>query len=343
MSAEKLMEDAFSIISEELEKIPGPTKRTGSNIFICCPFHDDKSPSLSINMSFEAKVRIGTFMCFGCPAKGGWNQLAEKLGLREIADWQHFKSNRDGDASRERRKVVERVRLNNYSIDRLFEEVGGAVLPWPAEKDWRGYPGKMIERVEGYMYVDQRNDDRDLMLVLPVYINGRYRGGVKALQEKPKDGPSYINTGGDWVLDYGLLGYDFIQKYDLFGCKAVVLVEGPRDWLRMALNKIPACGILGSKMFAERKLMLLMGLGIEKIYTLTDNDSAGGAMAKLVQKVCEGQIDCEELKLPRKKDDKGKLIKMDPDDAPQSIIDKVKAIVYQHKAPEKPKKKRKKK
>lgn len=319
------MEDAFSIITGEIEKIPGRKKRTNTNVFICCPFHDEKTPSCSVNMSYEAKVNIGTFMCFGCPAKGQWNTLAEKLGLQQIKEWQQFKGTTEGTLKRADKYRKEFENTNNHTKARLFEEVGKAVMPWPKEKEWRDYPGTMISRVEGYMYDDAGRDE--LMLVLPVYINGRYRGGVKALWEKPKNGPSYVNTNGDWVLNYGLLGYDFVRKHELFGCDAIVLVEGPRDWLRLALNKIPCCAILGSKMFNEKKLMLLMGLGIKKIYTLADNDRSGTGMVNLIESFCKGQIDFEELKLPRKKDEDGKLIKCDPDSASQSIIDKVKEIV----------------
>lgn len=321
------MEDAFSIVLEELERVEGRKKRTSNGTAICCPFHDEKTPSCGINTAMDAKVPVGTFNCLGCGMSGPWNQLAAKLNLRQIKDWQHFQGTSGATLSRANKRKKQFENTNNYTKERLFEEVGNAVLPWPKEKEWRDYPGTMISRVEGYMYDDQGRDE--LMLVLPVYINGKYQGGVKALWEKPANGPSYVNTNGDWILNYGLLGYDFIRKHKLFGCDSVVLVEGPRDWLRLVLNKIPACAILGSKMFSEKKLMLLMGLGIKKIYTLADNDKSGSGMVTIIEQMCRGMIDFEELKLPRKKDDDGKLIKCDPDSAKQSIIDKVKAIVYE--------------
>jgi len=331
------MEDAFTIIHEELDKIQGYTKQTHASFSICCPFHDEKTPSCSINISYEAKVPLGFFNCYGCGAGGPWNKLAEKLGLRTIKDWQNYTGTTAGDMGRALRNKKDAEATNNKSINRLFEEVGGAVLPWPKDKEWRGYPGSMINRVDGYMFNEDKKRD-ELMLVFPVYINGRYRGGVKAFWDKPESGPSYLNTSGDWVLDHGLLGYDFVRKHDLFGCDSIVLCEGPRDWLRLVLNKIPAIGILGSKMFGERKLMLLMGLGIKKIYTLTDNDTAGLGMARLVESYCENMIEFEELELPRKYDAEGKLIKLDPDDASQKIIDKVKAIVYDGRVEQKKKK-----
>lgn len=327
-----MMEDAFTIINEEIDKIDGYKKRTATNIEIVCPFHEDSKPSCSINLSHEAKVRIGTFSCWACEERGGWNKLAAKLGLRQVKDWQHFNGTTAGAFQRVSKYRKDFENTNNYSLDRLFEEVGGAVLPWPKKKEWRGYKGSLLTAVQGYMFNEDKRDE--LMLVLPIYINGRFRGGVKAFWEKPKEGPSYLNISGDWVMDYGLLGYDYVRDKDLWGCDSIVLVEGPRDWLRMAQNKIPCCAILGSKMFAETKLMLLIALGVKKIYSLADNDKAGRGMVKLIRETCYGKIEFEELELPRKKDEDGELIKLDPDSASQKIIDKVKAIVYE-KQPEK--------
>ena len=319
------IESAFDIIRAEIDKIPGYKKPKGDGIFVRCPFHDEKTPSCSVNLDDNARVRIGSFHCFGCGEKGNWNKLAEKFGLAQIAEWQHFKGSTDGALQKVNQQVKNLTSLTNQTLQRLFDEVGNSVIPWPKTQDWRSYSGKLIHRVEGYMYDDKRYDE--IMLVLPVYINGRFRGGVRALQEKPKVGPSYINLGGNWTLDYGLLGYDFIRKYDLFGYKSVVLVEGPRDWLRLIKNKIPACAILGSKMFSEKKLILLMGLGIEKIFSFPDNDSSGRGMAKLIGEVCGNLIEHEYLELPRKRDDKGNLIKLDPDNCSQKIIDKVKGML----------------
>jgi len=331
MAESMKIEDAYTVIMEEIEKIPGYVKHKANGVEIVCPFHEDSNPSLGINTSLEAKVKVGTFNCWSCGAKGGWNKLAAKLDLRQVKEWQFFDGSTAGQRARFERKKKERENTNNRSIKRLHEELGGSVIPWPKEKDWRGYPGAMIERVQGQMFSEEMRED--VMLALPIYINGRYRGGVKALMEKQETGLSYINTKGDWVMDYGLLGYDFIRKHKLFGCQAVVLCEGPRDWLRLVLNKIPACAILGAKMFSERKRILLQGLGISKVYTLTDNDKAGRKMAAMIGEICEGHLDFEELKLPVKYDKDGNLIKLDPDAAPQKIIDKVKAIVYEYNPP----------
>ncbi|AGS82035.1 DNA primase [Pseudomonas phage PaBG] len=319
--------DDLTHVLEELQEYGGRTKQMGSNVHVLCPFHGEKTPSCSINLSREADVPIGAFFCFGCGEKGAWNKFANQTGLKKLKKWQQFESNTDGGKLRFSKRQIELMGANNMSIQRLFDEVGNAVIPWPPERKWRSYSGKLISRIGGYCYNDDHRDE--LMLVFPVYTNGRYRGGVRAFFEKQDNGLSYLTTKGDWVKSYGLLGYDYMMKKDLWGCKSIVLVEGPRDWLRLVKNKIPSCGILGSNMFDAKKLQLLVALGIKKIFVMPDNDRAGKKMANLVKGFAkEFGIDCEYLKLPRPINEKGEVVKLDPDNCDQKIIDKVKELVY---------------
>jgi len=324
--------DALTHVTGELETYGGRTKEMGNNVHVLCPFHDENTPSCSINLSNEADVPIGSFYCFGCGEYGGWNKFAEKAGLTSVKKWQHFEGNTEGGKKRFEKRKMEMMGANNLSIQRLFDEVGNAVIPWPKEREWRSYPGKLVHRIGGYCYNEERRtkmDGGELMLVFPVYTNGRYRGGVRAFFEKQKNGLSYLTTTGDWVKSYGLLGYDYIDKKKLWGCDSLVLVEGPRDWLRMMRNKIPALGILGANMMDKKKMQLIVSLGIKRLFVMPDNDNAGRKMAKLVKEFAEeAGIPCEYLKLPRKTDKNGELIKLDPDNASQKIIDQVKKIVY---------------
>jgi 5S rRNA maturation endonuclease (ribonuclease M5) len=328
--------DDLTHVTEQLGIYGGRTKPMGGSVHVQCPFHDENTPSCSINLSREADVPIGVFYCFGCFESGSWNTFAEKTGLAIVKKWQAFESDASGQAARFRKKAIEMMGQNNLTIQRLFDEVGNAVIPWPKNQKWRSYSGKLIHRVQGYCYndagrgaMDGNQRDGELMLVLPVYTNGRYRGGVRAFFEKQKNGLSYLTTSGDWVKSYGLLGYDYMRKRDLYGAKAIVLVEGPRDWLRLVKNKIPSMAILGAGMFDVKKMQLLIALGIRKLFVLPDNDPAGKKMAMKVKQYSEAAgVPCEYLKLPKPVDKNGKLIKLDPDNCDQKIIDKVKELVF---------------
>lgn len=59
--------DIVSLISEHV-----PLKRTGRRYSGCCPFHDEKTPSFSVN------PELGFFYCFGCHKKRGCYNFFER-------------------------------------------------------------------------------------------------------------------------------------------------------------------------------------------------------------------------------------------------------------------------
>lgn len=319
--------DDITHVLDQLASLGGYQKQAGGNRHVCCPFHQEKTPSCSVNVSRDASVSIGTFYCYGCGEKGNWNKFADKTGLVGLKSYQAFERTTESANIRMMKKRMELLGSDNRTIQRLFDEVGNAIIPWPEDRNWRSYSGKLIARIGGYCYNDEQHDE--LMLVLPVYINGRYRGGVRAFFEKQDNGMSYLTIKGDWVKSYGLLGYDYLRKKDMWGCRAIVLVEGPRDWLRLIKNKIPSCAILGANMMDEKKMMLLAALGVKKVFALPDNDNAGKKMASMVEDFAKkAGMAFQYLKLPRERDSDGKIIKIDPDNAPVSIIKEVKRLVY---------------
>ena len=81
--------DDLTHVQNEIEKFGGRTKFMGSNIHVQCPFHDENSPSCSINLSRESDVPIGAFYCFGCGVFGGWNKFALKAGLSASRSGRH--------------------------------------------------------------------------------------------------------------------------------------------------------------------------------------------------------------------------------------------------------------
>lgn len=311
---------AFEIISQALQGVRGEHK--GDSFWICCPFHDERSPSCSVNLDDTKAVPVGFYYCFGCPARGHWNTLANKLNLPEIKDWQNFKEN----AGQQLRVKLKSAMLTE--TDKLMGEIKSNVaIPWPEDKEWRGYKGKLITKLGGQLYNDPRKDE--LMLVFPVFINKKLRGAVRALLKKVDKRASYLTTEGNWVKAHGLFGYDvakaLIKKR---GLKRVVLVEGPRDALRLLSKGIPACAVLGTKNFSQKKALYLTAMGVDEILVMPDNDRAGKEMWLLVKEQIGTLCKATYLQLPKEKDDKGKLIKLDPDCAPVEIIREVKKLVY---------------
>lgn len=59
-------------------------KSQGDELALCCPFHDDASPSCFIN------AKKNRFCCHGCGAKGDvieWTMRSESLDFRQACDW----------------------------------------------------------------------------------------------------------------------------------------------------------------------------------------------------------------------------------------------------------------
>lgn len=324
------MSDARQIIFEELStKFYGNKKLAGDSYMIQCPYHDDRTPSGGVNLAVDSDIPLGFYHCFGCGEKRHWNALAKDLGMEQIKGWQlNFSGN---GTNYDQNKRAGRSGYLSYD-DKLRKSLNtGEMIQWPVVESWRGYKGALIRKLGGLYYNDPMTDE--VMLFFPVEVNRSYKGGVRAYMEKQVNGLSYLTSKGSWVKDYGLLGYEYIKNIvRKKGYTAIVLVEGPRDMLRLVDSKIPALAVLGSENITRKKIMrvLAMSSKLDTIYVMPDNDKAGTKMYKHVKEAADGMVKVKHLKLPKEKDEEGKLIKMDPDNAPKKIIRMAKKIIEQH-------------
>ena len=85
-------------ISVELEKKTKLVKK-GKDIWCCCPFHNEKTPSCKINDD------LGSFYCFGCGAKGDIFTIYQDLfnytfldAVKELAERAGIKINLSDDS-----------------------------------------------------------------------------------------------------------------------------------------------------------------------------------------------------------------------------------------------------
>lgn len=320
--------DNFQIIQDELTRYGGRQKTTSNSRFICCPFPEhggvDKTPSLGVNMEIDGKIPLGFVHCFGCGTKGPWNKLAEVANLDKIKEWATSSDVSTKLISHE----VEEGLLGDTGL--TFKSVlkkmkcEEAIL-WPESLEWRGFPGRLIQKVGGHIVNDEYAES--VGVLFPIKINGKVRGGVKAIYERKHDKQrAYDNMKGEWVKKYGLFPYMFaakmIKKYRI---PFVFVVEGPRDALRLCSLGIPAVAILGATSMSEVKALLIMNLRVTHAYIMSDNDKGGDTMAKTAKKFLKDteSLEVKRLKLPRKKDENGKIIKMDPGNAPRKIIKRI--------------------
>jgi 5S rRNA maturation endonuclease (ribonuclease M5) len=274
------------LVRSELEKLT--TKKTiGRNYsVILCPFHADSSPSARV-LHYPDGQGSGSMKCYACGSKATWNQLAEVLGLRKYGK---------KDAATDSMEVPS---TNLESLDDTFlhdkssEDEGLKFLSLLSEKHqqraglvlgkWRGFQLEFLHDL-GFQLVKVVKTGR-YYVYLPIQINGRLHGYIKAQINKPKDKaiPSYINSKGGWSRKYGLFPFDqAIAMMREKGLTTIALVEGPRDALRLIRFGIPAVCIMGTQSWSDSKMKKIRNAGVDRIILMMDGDKAGKAASKRI-------------------------------------------------------------
>jgi len=297
---------ATDIILDAIATYGGKQKSTKDSRLIICPYHDDRTPSLNINIS-KPGFKVGTFHCWGCDESGNWNKLAEKLGLPKIAKWQTEEATMH-EISKDREQAL--LGVDMFKTKPFADALGvDEIQHWQDNKMWRGFNGDLLHEIGCQFVIDRRTDEPHLMCV--VKMHGKIVGAIKAILEKKyKKQLSYITSPGAWVKDRGIFPFDHVRKMvKKHRYRFIILVEGPRDALRLIAEGLPAVAILGANNIGQKKLLNILSIGdIQHVFTMPDNDKGGKLMHELV----------------KEKDDKGELIPMDPCSAPKHIIKSVK-------------------
>ena len=320
--------DNLEIIKSALQQLGGHQKTAGEWRMVCCPFpdHQDRSPSCGVYMRRDGGRRnLGSFNCLGCGKHGDWNKFAEVAGLPTIKAW----NNKEREVGQLITKDMDERLLGSdtLTIKRVLRVMRcEEAQPWPEAIPWRGFKGELLNLIGGLIINDYYNDS--VAVLFPIKIAGQVRGAVKAIYEKKtKEQLGYVTMTGEWVNSYGLFPFEFtkrmIQKFNF-----VILVEGPRDALRLIKLGIPAIAVLGANTIGKQKALMLTSLGVETFYVMPDNDAAGGKLWKNLKNAL-GTRKCEpkRLKLPKEYNEKGKLIKMDPFSAPHEVVSNLKALL----------------
>lgn len=246
----------------ELARYSGEIKRTDGSSYILCPFHSERTPSGRVFHSTTTK-NPGFFLCYGCGKKAKWDELAPVIGLKPIA-WAKPEEQFAG-------RVVRPV-VADADAER---EIQFSSLP--KDKVWRSISTNLLRDIgcrKAHYYYPKQDIHGKTWVYMPVLVHGELVGYTRARIKKEKDSPSYINSKGGWVKDYGLFPYDYtapIAKLKRY----VVLVEGQRDVLRLLSLGIPSLAIMGTQSWSERKTRLLEMLDIDLAVLLMDGDDAG--------------------------------------------------------------------
>jgi len=315
---------AQEIIRDALEAFPGQKKYLRSSIHVLCPFHDENTPSCSVHTeSADNFVPIGWFYCFGCGKTGPWNEFAEQTGLQKIGKNDSVQENtRNVDLKKLRHELLAEGKL---TLDILTKILGAKLAIDFTFPIWRTIDGNLLRRIGAKLIVTEREQEQ--MVMLPIYINKELVGGIKARMKKQKGEVSYLNMVGEWAKTQGLFPFDYaIKLAKRKGSKYLVLVEGPRDALRLLMYGIPAIAILGIEQWSAEKRDILLATGFD-ILICMDGDGPGVKATNIISKDLKKYMSAKVFRL---KDYAIKLHKkkLDPGNMPMSLIKKVKQFCY---------------
>ena len=298
-------------------------RKNNNSIWICCPFHLEKTPSCSINLQ-EGKYPIGTFYCFGCTESGSWDKLAEKLGVAKLG-----KKTNSFVVHKERTNELKSKLLRNKKVDTV--RIKKCEIP-----DWRGINGKLLEKLGATVYI--RNKVK--FIDLPIIVDNEHLADIKARFIKPKNKfiPSYVNSNASKTKEYGLFPYHYVDKLlknkvnwknKETKAKYICLVEGPRDALGLIQFGIPALAILGTYSWNKDKLRLLKILCVLHdvgIIVIMDSDEAGTKAQKtIVADLKKFGVEYKQVKLKRWAKEYN-MDKLDPMSAPLELKKSIRSL-----------------
>lgn len=262
-------------IIDQLRSIPGNKKVSGKSTFILCPFHSEKSPSARV---FHDN---GYLVCYGCGARKSYSVWSTEYGLMKMGKGNlpingevpknRFLTNLLNAPADETDKAAN---LDDFKFLELNCDLAKRI---GLQTRWRGFPTKWLMSAVGAKLAFNTLTGRHYVW-LPVVVRSRLRGYVLAQLKKPADKsvPSYINAPGKWSLRYGLFPLD--ASIDLMvekGLTTIVVVEGPRDALRLLKLGIPAVSMLGTHSWTDIKSRMLELSGVETVVLMLDGDKAG--------------------------------------------------------------------
>lgn len=268
-------------VKDQLRRVVGNKGVHDKYTMIKCPFHADSTPSGRIAHDETRPGSVGRFKCYACAKKADWIELSEKLGLDPFPNVKStkvpgFNAEAYDEVLLPAAKTAAREDLEFFELNAK----GARRLGLP-DLEWRDFSFAFLKKVNAQGCVV--TETNRAYVYLPVNIKGKTRGYVKALPKKIDKLPGYFNSPGAWSHKHGLLFYDEAVALMLrLGLRTLVLVEGPRDALRLLRDKIPAIAILGTQSWSKRKLEWLEESEANKIILCMDGDVAGRAATRLL-------------------------------------------------------------
>lgn len=291
----KIQTDIVDVIGHYL-----PLRKSGANFVCLCPFHDDKSPSMSVSPS------KGIFHCFACKAGGDaikfvmdYEKLSYPEAIEKIASMNNFSLNYikgNSEIPKENKQILENINAYYRSfLPRVNEAINYL--------NSRGISPELITKFElGFAPDSQhtlrvlQNENIEIKEALEVGIvkqneNGIYASfinritfpiynhsgkivgfGGRTISNNPA---KYVNSPQSEVFDKSTLFYGYhIAKREIFTKNQIIITEGYLDVIMLHKAGFSnAVAVLGTAL--TTKHLPLLRRGELEVILCFDGDLAG--------------------------------------------------------------------
>jgi DNA primase len=319
-------------LASEVTKV----KRTGRSVMAVCPFHSEKTPSLSIDAA------RGLYHCFGCGESGDvfrWVERTQGLGFNDaielLARRAGVELSPDPDAAKRRDRRQELVDAVEAAIAFYHEVLKGEAGAATARAYLRGrsYDAAVVERFHiGYspgawdalVTHLQEKGLRDRAMIEAGLVSRSSRGGLVdrfrnrvmfpiydlrgdgvgfGARVLDGDGPKYLNSPETPIYHKSRLLYGLNwAKSEIVRTDQAVVVEGYTDVIAFHLAGMPVAVATCGTALGEEHLDLLRRFS-ERVVLAFDADEAGaGAALRGFERSVPGDLDLRVAVLPEGRD-----------------------------------------
>jgi len=269
-------------------------KKRGTEYIGLCPFHNEKTPSFSVNEDKQV------FYCYGCHQGGDLisfysyiNKITESEAIAELAqdlgivfdkenEKKYFEVTKDFH-NLFQKNLKESPQIQEYLHQRGFTDdtIKKFKLGWGGET----LPDTDLEIAKELQYMYEETSPLFNRVIIPIYNN---RGQIVGFSGRLLgDGqPKYKNTSNNKIFKKSSLLFGWPPEKG----KDVFVVEGYMDVIKLFQLGCSAVAIMGTSLSDQQAKVLKRASG--KVHLMLDNDNAGAmATIKAIPTLINSEID----------------------------------------------------
>jgi DNA primase len=337
-------------------------RRSGRSVMAVCPFHQEKTPSMSIDPA------RGLYHCFGCGKGGDLFQFIQETQALDFSDAVELLARRSGitlhrdpDAAKRRDRRQALVDATALAVEFYNEQLksGSDAGSARAYLRSRGYGSEVVEQFQigfsppgGELLVDRLRRAKvpeEVAVTAGLALRARtgrvfdrFRGRVMFpifdVRNDPVgfgarlldgDGPKYLNSPETPIYHKSRLLYGLNwAKSDIVRNQTAVVVEGYTDVIALHLADKPLAVATCGTALGEEHLDLLRRF-TERVVLMFDADEAGaGASVRGFERSVPGDLDLRVAELPDGKDPADVVAAGDVDTLAKSIDESVPLLQF---------------